>query len=428
MDDVALAGSVAADDVALAGSVAPDDVALAGSLAPGDVALAGSLAAGDAPGLLGAFDAYADRLHSYAFTLLGEPDAAAGAVLDTLIVAAGSARRLTDRTRLGPWLYALARNECLRRRAPGDHPDLAGEAAELGVRHRLAPTDIAAVLGVPAEDTDRLAAAVADATFGLGPPPVLAVPPGLRYEVAAAGNTDGAARRAELTRRARPFDADGFPVPLDRRRLSGRALAWSAAAVVLIAVGLLVTLPIGDGNAVGVATAAPAFTAATPPAARSEDVVPIPTLVATPFAQESGSGVPPGGATASDRPAQAPGGGGAGPSLAAADQAGAGRARVAQAVLSVTWLPQPSARCRGSWTAQLQARLSGAAADQLIRVQASWTDGGQERTARLTAAGEGWVGELAGLPTGTPVEVVVRASAAGSTLASATRELAYSCR
>ena len=72
---------------------------------------------------------------------------------------------------------------------------------------------------------------------------LIAVVQEVRAELIAAAGPEGAERRAELLRQARPFEVDGFPVPLDRRRLSSRALAWSAAVAVLIAIGLLVALP-----------------------------------------------------------------------------------------------------------------------------------------------------------------------------------------
>jgi hypothetical protein len=44
-----------------------------------------------------------------------EPEDAADAPQDTFVVAAQKVRGLRDPDRLRPWLYAVARNECLRR-------------------------------------------------------------------------------------------------------------------------------------------------------------------------------------------------------------------------------------------------------------------------------------------------------------------------
>lgn len=68
----------------------------------------------DPAGLAHAYDAYAGKLHAYCWTLLRDHDAAADAVQDTFIVADKCVGQLRDPDRLRPWLYAIARNECLR--------------------------------------------------------------------------------------------------------------------------------------------------------------------------------------------------------------------------------------------------------------------------------------------------------------------------
>jgi len=242
---------------------------------PADPDLAGALAGGT-EGLLAVHDAIAADLHAYAWFLLvpgrhAADDGPAEAVLDALLVAGETAGELVDPALSLAWLHALTRNECLRRR-PATWPAVEAEAAELAAQQGLAAAEVAAVLG-------RAVRPVADAG---APIPVDAPPEWLRAELVAALGVEAAGRRAELARRAHPYDPEGFPIPADSRRLSARALAWSAAAVVLIALALLVSLPVGDptgplpGPALAAAAPAPddAAGAATAPA-------PLPTLAAT---------------------------------------------------------------------------------------------------------------------------------------------------
>lgn len=153
-----------------------------------DRALVAAMVAGDLRGLEGAYRRYADRILTYCRGLLRDPQAAADAVHDTFIAAQEHIVQLRDPNRLRPWLYAIARHECLRhlrRRArqvgldevgdvsalltdPGsgvhadELRDLVWAAAdglssgdrevfELMVRHGLGATDVAALLGVTAD-------------------------------------------------------------------------------------------------------------------------------------------------------------------------------------------------------------------------------------------------------------------------------------
>jgi RNA polymerase sigma factor (sigma-70 family) len=91
---------------------------------------------GDPRGLAAAYDKYADRLHAFCASMLRDPDAAADALHDTFIVASQRVRQLRDPDRFRPWLYAVARNECLRqlrtrRRTAG--LDAAGEVTDTSV-------------------------------------------------------------------------------------------------------------------------------------------------------------------------------------------------------------------------------------------------------------------------------------------------------
>ena len=249
----------------------------------------------------------------------------------------------------------------------------------------------------------------------------------------------GAVRRAELTRRARPFDPDGFPVPLDRRRLSGPALAWSAAAVVLLALGMLVLLPAGGGGAVAAAPAGPALATGPRPGADDQGR-PIPTLAASPFAP----GVERDLATAAggSRPASAPDRGAdrrpAAPARRVATPATglpspAGRARDGarrrdgSPVLSVSWSPRTDAGCADGWTADLRAWLSGPEADGVTAAEATVTGADGRRTVALRPDGAQWRGQLSDLPTGRQLLLTVRAGSASGGSVESSRRIAFSC-
>ncbi|WP_174887403.1 RNA polymerase sigma factor [Streptomyces antimycoticus] len=150
------------------------------------------------------YEPYLDGLFTYCLSALCEHDAAAVAVGDVLAVAErrpGRGRgRVTAEGELSrPWLYAVARWACLRKLAerrgrtgtdtPGDDagaelpepiaaqrrrelaalawPEAAGttaeqrEALELAVRHRLGPSEVAAVLGKDQEETRALLSSAA---------------------------------------------------------------------------------------------------------------------------------------------------------------------------------------------------------------------------------------------------------------------------
>jgi RNA polymerase sigma factor (sigma-70 family) len=70
--------------------------------------------ADDAAILDEAYDSYADALYAYCRSLVQEPAAAADAVRDAFVVAAFRLADVPDESLLRPWLFAVARNECLR--------------------------------------------------------------------------------------------------------------------------------------------------------------------------------------------------------------------------------------------------------------------------------------------------------------------------
>ena len=79
-----------------------------------DPDIVAAIVAGDPAGLTAAYENYAPALYTYCRSLLRDADDAADALHDTFIVASQKLDGLRDPERLRPWLYAVARNECLR--------------------------------------------------------------------------------------------------------------------------------------------------------------------------------------------------------------------------------------------------------------------------------------------------------------------------
>ena len=105
-----------------------------------DPEVVAAIVAGDPAGLAEAYDKYAVPLNAYCRSMLREPADAADAVQDTFLVATAKLRSLRDPGKLRPWLYAVARNECLRRLRAGkalsaldEVADLPTPAAEVGI-------------------------------------------------------------------------------------------------------------------------------------------------------------------------------------------------------------------------------------------------------------------------------------------------------
>ena len=151
----------------------------------GDSEMVAAIAAGDPAGLAEAYDRYAAPLYRFCRGMLPEPADAADVVQDTFVIAVPRMSALRDPQRLRPWLYTVARNECLRKlrssslQAPLEEaPDVTDEAVdvaadvekaelralvrdalpgvapaeqevlELQLRHGLAADEVASVLGV----------------------------------------------------------------------------------------------------------------------------------------------------------------------------------------------------------------------------------------------------------------------------------------
>lgn len=159
-----------------------------------DRRLALALRAGDADAMAQLYDGYADRLYDYCHALLRDQRAAAGALHDAFVAAQMHIGRLEQPERFRGWLYAIVRNECLRRlydparpaerqeapevedpfldldeRARREearqllHSALSGlngrqrEAVDLELRHQLDIQELAGVLGVSPEQAAELA-------------------------------------------------------------------------------------------------------------------------------------------------------------------------------------------------------------------------------------------------------------------------------
>ncbi|MEU7998315.1 sigma-70 family RNA polymerase sigma factor [Micromonospora sp. NPDC049060] len=151
-----------------------------------DFTLVEAVRRGERAGLEGMYRRYADRLYTYARTMLREPEAAADAVHDAFLTASQRIDQLREPDRLRSWLYAIVRTECLRQLRersrslpleeagelaadiadPGTgvnadqvrdlvHTAVAAlnpgdrEVVHLAIRHDLSSADIGAALGVP---------------------------------------------------------------------------------------------------------------------------------------------------------------------------------------------------------------------------------------------------------------------------------------
>jgi RNA polymerase sigma factor (sigma-70 family) len=103
-----------------------------------------AIAAGDPTGIAVAYDRYAAGLYGYCHWMLHGQADAGEALRDTFVVAA-TLGDLPQAPKLRPWLYAAARNECLRRlRTTSAAPDEQADAADHpsnGADHAVHPAD-----------------------------------------------------------------------------------------------------------------------------------------------------------------------------------------------------------------------------------------------------------------------------------------------
>ena len=95
-----------------------------------------AITAGDPAGIAKAYDRYAAALYGYSHWILHDSAAAAEALKDTFVIATETLSNLSEPSKLHPWLFALARNECRRRVRPTsaarlEKADAASESADV---------------------------------------------------------------------------------------------------------------------------------------------------------------------------------------------------------------------------------------------------------------------------------------------------------
>ena len=97
-----------------------------------------AITAGDPAGIAMAYDRYAAALYGYCHWMLHDSADAAESLQDTFVLAATTVNDLPEPSKLRPWLFALARNECRRRIRPRsvtrDEADAANQRADGGQR------------------------------------------------------------------------------------------------------------------------------------------------------------------------------------------------------------------------------------------------------------------------------------------------------
>jgi hypothetical protein len=174
--------------------------------------------------------------------MLPDPADAADAVRGTFLIATSRLERLRDPDKLGSWLDAVARNECLRRRSAAGVKPGPSSAFSPGVSSPAAAVD------------------------GDGDPAEL--PAELRGQVLAAcadSSPSGRADRASAAHRAGTFSAAGFPRPFGSsgprwwrpvRRHRRTAAAAAALVAVAAAAGLVTILTVGGSHRAHAATLA----------------------------------------------------------------------------------------------------------------------------------------------------------------------------
>src|SRR3981081_273484 len=83
-----------------------------------DAELVASARSGDRGALSEIYDGYADRLFDLCTSVLRDPEDAFDTMVDTFVLAALELYRLRLPEKLGPWLFALARQQLLGRDIP----------------------------------------------------------------------------------------------------------------------------------------------------------------------------------------------------------------------------------------------------------------------------------------------------------------------
>ncbi|NBE85328.1 RNA polymerase sigma factor [Micromonospora rubida] len=384
-----------------------------------DTALVEAVRRGERAGLEGMYRRYADRLYTYARTMLREPEAVADAVHEAFLTASQRIDQLREPDRLRSWLYAIVRNECLRqlrersRSLPfeeADEPvadtvdpatgvnaeqvrDLVHAAAaalnpgdrevvHLAIRHDLSSADIGAALGVPANHAHaRLSRARTQLERALGA--LLVARTGARDCPTLAGLIDGWQGRLTPTLRKRVSrHIEGCVVCglLRREQLSPAALLSAYTAPAFLVVADTVWPRLAEVSATDVPAGPAADAASAVPAGPAADDPP-----------------GPGDAEPADGPAEghtsAAGGAAVSPGNAAASSGGAAVPRgVAHAVRATSRSDRDRRRRRLAASAALLI---------LIAVLGTWALAPGRPTAGQDGSGQP-VSEVLGLPAGEP--------------------------
>jgi RNA polymerase sigma factor (sigma-70 family) len=128
-----------------------------------DADLAIAATSGDRAAFALIYDRYADKLHDFCVGMLRDRDAAADCVQDAFCTAATKLTELREPDKLRPWLYAVTRNEALRRirerrreQLSDEVPDMA--STEAGPDVLAARTELAELIAQAAgglSDRDR---------------------------------------------------------------------------------------------------------------------------------------------------------------------------------------------------------------------------------------------------------------------------------
>ena len=122
-----------------------------------------AITAGDPAGIAMAYDRYGAALYGYCHWMLHDSADAAESLQDTFVLAATTLSDLPEPSKLRPWLFALARNECRRRIRPRsvtrDEADAANQRADGGQRADEVgrPTDATVEFRVVSEPIHELA-------------------------------------------------------------------------------------------------------------------------------------------------------------------------------------------------------------------------------------------------------------------------------
>ncbi len=138
-----------------------------------DAELAAAAAAGNQAAFAGIYDRYADRLHDFCVGMVRDREAAADCVQDTFVTAATRLSSLRELDKLRPWLYAIARNEALRRirernrEQPSDElPEVT--SAEPGPDVMASRTELATLIAQVADGLSERDRAVLELTYRHG--------------------------------------------------------------------------------------------------------------------------------------------------------------------------------------------------------------------------------------------------------------------